>query len=145
MYFLMNKNTIVATYDVKPHTEFSDRGFLEQKQIFRKLPFGFKNINAWIDGRKASKYNNHLQAIMEQLGCDSNEGFVQVTHAATINDTFWMKSDLEKVSWEQISLYQNQFTETISKLAFEEIESYDVIFQQLLPNLLAMVHSENVS
>lgn len=135
MYFLMNKNTIVATYDVKPHTEFSDRGFLEQKQIFGELPLGFKDINAWIDGRKASKHNNYLQAVMKQLGCDTNEGFVQVTHAATINDTFWMKSDWENVSWEQISLYHNSFSETISKLAFEGIKSYDVIFSAASPEL----------
>ena len=135
MYFLMNKNTIVATYDVEPHTDDFDSDF-EQKQIFGKLPFGFKDINAWIDGRKASKHNNHLQAIMKQLGCDSNEGFVQVTHAATINDTFWIRSDREKVSWEQISLYQNQFTETISKLAFEEeIRLYDVVFSPASPEL----------
>lgn len=134
MYFLMNKNTIVATYDVEPHTDDFDSDF-EQKQIFEKLPFGFKDINAWIDGRKASKHNNHLQAIMKQMGCDSNEGFVQVTHAATINDTFWIRSDREKVSWEQISLYQNQFTETISKLAFEGIGLYDVVFSPTSPEL----------
>ena len=135
MYFLMNKNTIVATYDVGPHTEFSDSGFLEQKQIFGKLPFGFRDINAWIDKRKSSKHNNHMQAIMKQLGCDTNEGFIQVTHAATINDTFWIKSDREKVSWKQISLYQNQFNETISKHAFEGAGLYDVVFSIKSPEL----------
>lgn len=135
MYFLMNKNTIVATYDVEPQTEFSDRGFLEQKQIFGKLPLGFKDINTWIDARKASKHSNHLQAVMRQLGCDSNEGFVQATHAAAINDTFWIRSNREKVSWEQISLYQNQFTETISKLSFEGAGSYDGVFSLSSPEL----------
>lgn len=135
MYFLMNKNVVIATYDVKPHTEFSDSDFLEQRQLFGKLPIGFKDINSWIDARKASKHNNHLQAIMKQLGCDSNEGFIQVTHAATINDTFWIKSDREKVSWEQVSLYQNPFTETISKLAFEGVGLYDVVFSSTSPEL----------
>lgn len=134
MYFLMNKNTIVATYDVE-HTEFSDSGFLEQKQIFGKLPLGFKDINAWIDGRKSSKHNKHLQAIMNQLGCNTNEGFVQVTHAATINDTFWIKSDWEKVSWKHISLYQKQFTETISKLAFEGVGLDAIVFSLASPEL----------
>ncbi|MDE5892407.1 MAG: hypothetical protein K2H45_05770 [Acetatifactor sp.] len=135
MYFLMNKNTIVATYDVEPHSEFSDSDFLKQKQIFGKLPFGFKDINAWIDRRKSSKHNNHLQAIMRQLGCDTNEGFVQVTHAATINDTFWIKRDWEKVSWKQISLYQNRFTETISKLAFAGGGLHDIVLSLTSPEL----------
>lgn len=135
MYFLMNKDVIVAAYDFKPYTEFSDYDFLEQKQLFGNLPIGFKDINSWIDGRKASKHNNHLQAVMKQLGCDSNQGFIQVTHAAAINDTFWMKSDREKISWEQVSLYQNQFTETISKLAFEGVGLYDVVFSSTSPEL----------
>lgn len=135
MYFLMNKNTIVATYDVKTHTEFSDSGFFEQKQLFGKLPLGFKDINTWIDARKASRHNHHLQAVMRQLGCDSNEGFVQATHAATINDTFWIRSSREKVSWEQISLYQNPFAETISKLAFEGVGSCDGVFSLSSPEL----------
>ncbi|MDE7254004.1 MAG: hypothetical protein K2O32_13835 [Acetatifactor sp.] len=135
MYFLMNKNTIVATYDLEPQTEFSDSGYLEQKQLFEKLPFGFKDINTWIDRRKASKSNQHLQAVMRQLGCDSNEDFVQATHAATINDTFWIRSEQEKVSWEQISLYQNPFTETISKIAFEGAELYNIVFSFTSPEL----------
>ncbi len=135
MYFLMNKNTIVATYDVEPQTEFSDRGFFEQKQLFGKLPLGFKDINTWIDARKASKHSNHLQVVMRQLGCDSNEGFVQATHAATINDTFWICSSREKVSWEQISLYQNQFAETISKLSFEGTGLYESAFSLSSPEL----------
>lgn len=134
MYFLMNKNTIVAAYDVE-HTEFSDSDFLEQKQIFGKLPLGFKDINAWIDRRKSSKHNNHLQTIMNQLGCNTNGGFVQVTHAATINDTFWIKSDWEKVSWKHISLYQKRFTETISKLAFEGVGLNDIVFSLASPEL----------
>ncbi len=135
MYFLMNKNAIVATYDVEPHTEFSDRDYLEQKQLFGKLPFGFQNINTWIDARKASKRNHHLQAVMRRLGCDSNEGFVHATHAAAINDTFWMRSDREKISWEQVSLYHNSFTETISKLAFEEAELYGAVCLSASPEL----------
>lgn len=65
MYFLMNKNTIVATYDVKSPTEFSDNGFLIQREVFDedRLPLGFKDLNSWVDGRKASKHNNHLQMI----------------------------------------------------------------------------------
>lgn len=137
MYFLMNKNTIVATYDVKSPTEFSDNGFLIQREVFDedRLPLGFKDINSWVDGRKASKHNNHLQMIMKQLGCDNNEGFIQVTHAATINDTFWIKSNREKISWEQVSLYQNQFTETISKFAFEGVGLYDIVFSSTSPEL----------
>lgn len=135
MYYLMNKNNIAATFDAKPHTEFTESASFVLKQTYGLLPIGFKDINAWLDGRKASKHNYHLQAIMKQLGCDSNEGFIQMTHAATINDTYWVKSDKENISWNQISLYRNQFTAVISKLAFEGVGLYDAIFSSTSPEL----------
>ena len=85
MYFLMNKNNIVATFYAKSQGAFSDSATYELKQAFGKLPIGFKDINSWIDGRKASKHNSHLQTIMKQMGCDDNESFIQMTHAATVN------------------------------------------------------------
>ncbi len=135
MYYLMNKDNIVANLDVRPATEFSDSVSFEVSQTFGKLPIGFKEINSWVEGRKGSKHNNHLQSIMRQMGCDDNEGFIRVTHAATINDTFWIKSDKENVSWKQVSLYRNQFTESVSKLAFEGVGLYDADFTSTSPEL----------
>lgn len=135
MYYLMNKDTIVASLDVRPATEFSDSVSFEVFQSLEKLPIGFKDINSWVEDRKGSKHNSHLQSIMKQMGCDDNEGFIRVTHAATINDTFWIRSDKENVSWNQVSLYQNPFTESVSKLAFEGVGLYDADFTAVSPEL----------
>lgn len=135
MYLLMNKNNIVATIDKKPKSEFSVSTSFEITEIFGNLPYGFSTVDAWLNGRKASNHNKHLVEIMKNLNCYDNEGFMRVTHAATINDTFWVKSDTERLSWEQISLYRNQFTETISRLAFEGVGLYDVVFSSLSPEL----------
>lgn len=135
MYFLMNKNTAVAAFDKKAESEFSIGISFELKEAYGKLPYGFSNINTWLDGRKASKHNIHLAKIMKVLGCYDNEGFIRITHAATINDTFWVKSDTEQLFWEKISLYRNQFTESISRLAFEGVGLYDAIFSSTSPEL----------
>ena len=135
MYFLMNKNNVVATFDKKPATAFSDEVLFTEVERIGKLPLGFEDINTWIDSRKSSKHNAHLQKLMRQMGCDDNEGFIKATHAATINDTFWIKSELEDLTWEQISLYSNQFTETISRLAFEGVGLYVADFSSTSPEL----------
>lgn len=135
MYYLMNKNTVAAVFEKKTESEFSIGVSFELKEVYSKLPFGFSNINTWLDGRKASKHNLHLSKIMKMLGCFDNEGFIRVTHAATINDTFWVKSDTEQLSWEQISLYRNEFTETVSRLAFEGVGLYDAVFSSSSPEL----------
>lgn len=135
MYYLMNKNNPVAVYDRKPSTEFSDDVLFVEKERHGALPIGFDDINTWLDTRKSSKHNAHLQKIMRQISCDDNEGFIRTTHAATINDTFWMKSDCESLTWEQVSLYRNQFTETISRLAFEGVGLYAADFSSTSPEL----------
>ena len=135
MYFLMNKNNVVAAFDRKPATAFSDEVLFTEVERMGKLPFGFDDINTWLDSRKSSKHNAHLQKIMRQMGCDDNEGFIRATHAATINDTFWIKSDCENLTWEQISLYSNRFTETISRLAFEGVGLYAADFSSTSPEL----------
>lgn len=135
MYFLMNKNAVVATFEKKPATAFSDTVLFTEVERMGNLPFGFDDINTWLDSRKSSKHNAHLQKIMRQMGCDDNEGFIRTTHAATINDTFWVKSERESLTWEQVSLYSNQFTEAISRLAFEGVGLYVADFSSTSPEL----------
>lgn len=138
MYHLMNKNETVLAFERRSQSnKFSDEVIFSTLKIENDniLPIGFKDINSWLDNRKASKHNTHLKAIMKLAGCDNNDGFIRVTHAASINDTFWIKSDKENIQWEDISLYRNPFSETISKLAFEGIGLYEEVFSPTTPEL----------
>ena len=116
----MNKDNIVA--EIR-ETEgiVSEEPILSLSITFGSLPIGMSEIESWISARQASKYNAHLQRLMVSLGCNTKEGFIATTHAASINDTFWVKRDDEAVEWKDVSLYANQFTDTISKLAFEGV------------------------
>ncbi|HBM98590.1 MAG TPA: hypothetical protein DD413_04120 [Ruminococcus sp.] len=67
------------------------------------------------------------------MNCDDSEGFIKVTHAASINDTFWVKSESENITWNSVSLYRNQFSEIISRLAFEGVGLYDEVFSSTSP------------
>ncbi len=135
MYILMNKNTKIALLDVKPQTAFRDEKTFEMIEQYGELPLGFRDTTSWVDGRNASKHNEHLRRIMTQMGCADSEGFILTTHAATINDTFWIKSEDESTTWEQVSLYRNQFSEVVSKLAFEGVGLYDDTFSPTSPEL----------
>ena len=52
-------------------------------------------------------------------GCYNLDGFIRVTHALSLNDTFWIKPINSSLEWKNVSLYENQFDETIAKIAFE--------------------------
>lgn len=132
MYYLMNKDNVVLEFqsNLKP----SGVAFSSGKQE-GQTPYGFQNIITWIEGRKASKYNAHLNAVMKRLGCDDNEGFIRLTHAVGINDTFWIKTDKDHLDWEDVSPYQNQFSEGVSRMAFDAAGVYEESFSSPSPEL----------
>lgn len=88
MYYIMNKDVTVAAFDKRNH-----RWSLLHKDS--KLPIGKFEINDWIEDRKAYKHNHHLRRLMKDCGCDTAEGFIRITHAASINDSFWIKEENE--------------------------------------------------
>lgn len=133
-YLLMNKNHIVAEIQESAGI-ISEEPVLSLTNISRSLPIGITDIDAWLSARQASKHNTHLQRLMLSLGCNTKEGFISVTHAASINDTFWVKKEGESTAWQDISLYTNQFTDVISKLAFEGIGLAAETFSSTSPEL----------
>lgn len=132
MYLLMNKENPVAAFSVQ-ETMFGREYRIES--ISGRLPYGFSNLNDWIENRKASKHNAHLAKLMADCGCDTAEGFIKFTHAASMNDTFWIKTETEPVTWDQVSLFRNEFNETVSKLAFEGGGLYGIGFSTTSPEL----------
>ena len=132
MYLLMNKENPVAAFSVQ-ETMFGREYRIESTS--GRLPYGFSNLNDWIENRKASKHNAHLAKLMADCGCDTAEGFIKFTHAASMNDTFWIKTETEPVTWDQVSLFRNEFNETVSKLAFEGGGLYGIGFSTTSPEL----------
>ena len=147
MFFLMNKDKKVASFEAK-------EGFLDTRyEIVNKyddlqktisgfssdtnvsVPIGFKSIESWIEDRKASKHNEYLRKLMSFYGCDKTEGFIKITHAASLNDSFWVKDENENVNWKDINFYTNEYNETISKLAFEGLGLYGAQLSSTIPEM----------
>ena len=120
MYYLMNKDVIAASFQVQQHD---------------RLPVGDFEINGWLEDRKAYKHNHHLRRLMLECGCGTAKGFIRVTHAASINDSFWVKKEGEEIDWEHVSFYRNDFDETISRLAFEGLGLYGQQMSSTSPEL----------
>ena len=125
MYYLMNKDTKVAI--IASNDKFA--------YVDGVLPLGFTSFDTWLENRKAYNHNAHLKRLMTDLGCDTKDGFIQVTHAASINDTYWVQSEKENLTWQEISFYRNSFNEQISKLAFAGLGLYGQSFSTTVPEL----------
>ena len=72
---------------------------------------------------------------MKDCGCEDDLGYIRVTHAASLNDTYWIKNELESVTWNDVSFYRNEFDEQISKLAFEGVGLYGIKLSSTSPVL----------
>ena len=128
MYYLMNKDIVTASISRKD-------GIWELSKRNAALPVGKFEINNWLEDRKAFKHNHHLKRLMEDCGCETTEGFIRITHAASINDSYWIKKDDEEISWENVSFYRNEFDNTISRLAFEGFGLYGIQMSSTSPEL----------
>lgn len=87
MYYLMNKNIRTASIIEKD-------GRWELLHQDTVLPIGKFEINGWLEDRKAFKHNHHLKRLMIDCGCETTEGFIRITHAASINDCYWIRTRL---------------------------------------------------
>lgn len=116
-YELMNKDNIVATVSCT-RDEFNDLHF-EIHHIFSQLPIGFKTFKDWIENRRAPSNRQHIEKLLKRCNCYDLEGFLQVTHAATLNDTFWVRPAKSHLSWNNVSLFQNPFDDVVARIAFE--------------------------
>ena len=120
-YYLMNKDNQIMRFHIEKGSFTKELFFVQDEIIDNHLPIGFQDINDWITERNASNHNRHIKELMEEWGCKDNETYIQITHAASINDTFWIKAVTENTEWKNVSLYRNSFTEMISRSAFEGI------------------------
>ena len=119
-YQLMNKDNIILEFSCD-RDEFDEPVFSECVWKSDKHPIGFTNIYSFLERRKAPKHREHIQELLAKYGCNDIEGFIRVTHAASLNDTFWVREAGSHLNWRDISLYQNDFNELISVAAFEGI------------------------
>ena len=129
-YLLMNKDKVVAEMSSKP---VLDTVSFDIVKVLGELPYGFKSANEWLSGRQAAKHRKHLERLMRECDCLSIVGYIRVLHCVSINDTFWVKCEDESIQWKNVSLFDNEFDETITRIAFEGSGLYGERFTTTSP------------
>ena len=116
-YYLMNKNDKLLAFQTEPVLGGTQ---VRQTESFdKRRPFGFSDIATWVEQRNYAKHKDHFKKWLKEWGIDTVDGFLLVTHALGINDTLWVKPVDSKLTWEQVNLYDNEFTDVATKTAFE--------------------------
>ena len=116
-YYLMNKNQKLLEFYVE------NQPLGEQVKEVRSFsdirPIGFSDIATWVNTRNYAKHKDYLREWAKSLGMDTVTGFLDISLALGINDSLWVKRTDSDSRWENVNLYQNQFSDVAEKTAFE--------------------------
>lgn len=119
-YALMNKDECVLKFETF-QTE-TGRTVVRNETVINPdmLPIGYKgNIKNYINKRKAPKHREHMAKLLIQLGAENIDGYIKVCAAPSLTDTFWIRNEDSPLTWNQVSLYRNEFDENIAKIALD--------------------------
>ena len=120
-YMLMNKNSKLLLFSI----QFDDWSvpYCEEIEFYVDddlLPPGFSSIYDWLNKRNYAKHKEHLKKWLKLWQIDTLQGFVDVTHALGLNDTLWVKKADSNLTWQNVSLYSNDFDDVAAKTAFSK-------------------------
>lgn len=120
-YFLMNKNTKLQLFSVvcDDYSQYSCQE-IERYVDNSLFPPDFISIQNWLDRRNYAKHKSHLKVWLKEWQIDTIKGFIDITHALGLNDTLWVRKVDDNLSWQNVSLYSNQFTDVVAKTAFSK-------------------------
>lgn len=127
----MNKDTPVAEFDI--------RSTLFETAVLRRvtgvLPIDCTedNFAGWVEHRHVLKHRKHLEKYLIQNGIDTLSGVLSLTHAVSLNDTFWIKQADSVLTWSDVSPYTNEFDEVVQKIAFSELDMPGTILSSTSP------------
>lgn len=117
-YQLMNQDKCLLDFICR-RNEFEEVECVELQWHSPLRPIGFTDLTAFLERRKAPKHRANIAELLHKYGCEDLEGFLLITHALSLNDTFWVKTADSTLTWADVSLYQNAFDEVISRTAFD--------------------------
>ena len=99
-----------------------DRTYYANKNLFPKSFFGVVNDDSllkWIKRRKAPKNRHFVDKILSSFNDDNNPlRYVDISHALSLNDTYWITNNLTNDKWKDFNLYQHPFDEILRYVAF---------------------------
>lgn len=117
-YLLLNKDTVWLEFHCEQN-EYLETSAREDNWHTGLRPFGYTNLTDFLERRKAPKHRAYIAQLLREYGCDTLEGYLDVAHALSLNDTLWVKKADSALCWKDVSLYRNPFNEVISEAAFD--------------------------
>ncbi|MBR6071000.1 MAG: hypothetical protein IKP78_10460 [Ruminococcus sp.] len=116
MYYIMNKDRIIAEFDYTKN----ELGTAVPKLISGSLPeiYGDMKLKNWLETRRSAKHRAEIAKLLRSLGMTDIKSFIDVSLGLTLTDTLWVKEEHSDSKWSDVNLYDNEFSEIVSQTAF---------------------------
>lgn len=88
MYYLMNKDRIIAEFDYNTN-EF---GTAVPKLVSGSLPeiYGDMELKSWLETRRNGKRRTDIARLLRNLGMTDIKSFIDISLGLTLTDTLWV-------------------------------------------------------
>ena len=131
-YKLMNKDKALAEFEIV------GSGIMETVKnisIINTIPSFIDDISSWIGNRSAAKHRKFIKELLQKMQADTKSGFIGLTHCLSLQDTLWVKEYDSDIKWEDVNLFENDFSEVMTHLAFDGTGLYGMHIKTLSPEL----------
>lgn len=116
MYALYNKDGLLATFDIVGTGNMEK---IDNVSIVDRLPFWITDIASWLSSRSAAKHRKYVKRILKEYNAENFSGFIGLTNCLSMQDTLWVKSVDSRLTWSDVNLFNNEFSEVMTHLAFD--------------------------
>lgn len=132
LYELLNRDKILATFKI----DF-DFGIetVQDVHFLEGAPFWMDNLGLWIENRGAAKHRRFVKDLLSKLNANTMSGFIGLTNCLSLQDTMWIREKGSTLTWENVNLFENSFSEVMTHLAFDGTGLYGERIKTTSPEL----------
>ncbi len=135
LYYIKHFDDVVLSFEYETDDYLSVGSVkninLKNKELIPNYlkSFGLNNdsLLSWLKGRSIPKNRKFVNKILDSMSLKEGDtrGILDVTKGLSLNDVYWICSDYEKdtLKYDDINLYDNDFSEALSLVAFTGIET----------------------
>ena len=107
----------VDTYSIEIEHKYVENAALMPKNL--SADFTGKQLLAWINKRKTPKNRQFVEKIMTAIEDNANPlKYVDISHALSLNDAYWITNELADEKWCDFNLYQHPMDRVLAYVAF---------------------------
>lgn len=135
-YILLNKDVPVLQFRIERHEEIvnlttlvhmniTDLTIIDNVALPLNMQPTVKGLKNWLLQRKVPNNRTFVESLLDAISDTENPyRYLDVTYGLSLNDTFWVKPMSSSVSWSDVNLYNNPFSEIVAGIAFTGEDSH---------------------